>query len=110
MISVSTRGQDRESRRRDSNPQSPPYRRGALPLSYDGVALAGLEPASFHAKRPLGTTRFPSAASRPRNGASATLVAPHTLLLGPCASRRALSAAWSMEVAGHGRHFRGPVP
>ncbi len=35
-------------------PASPPYRRGALPLSDDGIALAGFEPASIHAKRPLG--------------------------------------------------------
>lgn len=35
-------------------PASPPYRSGALPLSDDGIALAGFEPASIHVKRPIG--------------------------------------------------------
>jgi hypothetical protein len=68
MISVSTRGQT------------------------DSVALAGFEPASFHAKRPLGKRASHSQPLGHETVHPQPQSQPHTLVC---------------EVAGHGRRFRG---
>ena len=75
-------------------PASPPYRSGALPLSDDGIALAGFEPASIHAKRPIGKR-----ASHAQPLGHATVHPQPRSQPTPPRDR--------LEVAGHGRRFHG---